>query len=79
MTIDGQGKDYSHTIAETVICVNRRLSYTGVQKVLDDDPEETALYPELVSMLKEMAEVSALLRKRRRKRGSIDLTSRRPK
>lgn len=72
MTIDEKGKIIGHTIAETVICVNRRLSYTGVQKVLDNDPVETALYPELVPMLKEMAEMSALLRKRRRKRGSID-------
>ena len=72
MTIDEKGKIIGHTIAETVICVNRRLSYTGVQKVLDNDPEETTLYPELIPMLKEMAEMSALLRKRRRKRGSID-------
>lgn len=72
MTLDEKGKIIGHTIAETVIRVSRRLSYTGVQKVLDGDPEEQALYPELVPMLLEMEKVSALLRKRRRKRGSID-------
>lgn len=72
MTLDGKGKITGHTIAETVIRVNRRLSYTGVQKVLDGDEQEQALYPELVPMLLEMEQVSALLRRRRRKRGSID-------
>ena len=72
MTLDEKGKIIGHTIAETVIRVSRRLSYTGVQKVLDGDPEEQALYPELVPMLLEMEKVSALLRKRRRKPGSID-------
>lgn len=72
MTLDEKGKIIGHTIAETVIRVSRRLSYTGVQKVLDGDPEEQDLYPELVPMLLEMEKVSALLRKRRRKRGSID-------
>ena len=72
MTIDEKGKIIGHRLAETVICVNRRLSYTGVQKVLDGDETERSAYPELVPMLLEMEKVSELLRKRRRKRGSID-------
>ena len=72
MTIDEKGKIVGHRLAETVICVNRRLSYTGVQKVLDGDEAERSAYPELVPMLLEMEKVSELLRKRRRKRGSID-------
>lgn len=72
MTIDEKGKIVGHRLAETVIRVNRRLSYTGVQKVLDGDEAERSAYPELVPMLLEMEKVSELLRKRRRKRGSID-------
>ena len=72
MTLDEKGRIVGHTIAETVIRVSRRLSYTGVQRVLDGELEEQALYPELVPMLLEMERVSGLLRKRRRKRGSID-------
>lgn len=72
MTLDEKGKIIGHRIAETVIRVARRLSYAGVQKVLDGDLEEQALYPELVPMIQEMEQVSSLLRKRRRKRGSID-------
>ena len=72
MTIDEKGKIVGHRLAETVIRVNRRLSYTGVQKVLDGEETERSAYPELVPMLLEMEKVSELLRKRRRKRGSID-------
>lgn len=72
MTLDERGRITGHRIAESVIRVNRRLSYTGVQKVLDGDLEEQARYPELVPMLLEMEHVSGLLRRRRRKRGSID-------
>ncbi len=32
MTIDEKGKIIGHTIAETVICVNRRLSYTACRR-----------------------------------------------
>ena len=42
MTLDERGRITGHRIAESVIRVNRRLSYTGVQKVLDGDPEEQA-------------------------------------
>ena len=54
MTIDEKGKIVGHRLAETVIRVNRRLSYTGVQKVLDGDETERSAYPELVPMLLEM-------------------------
>ena len=72
MTLDERGRITGHRIAESVIRVNRRLSYTGVQNVLFFFPEEQARYPELVPMLLEMEHVSGLLRRRRRKRGSID-------
>lgn len=73
MTIDPKGKIIGHTIAETVIRVTRRMSYTSVKKILEDaDPAECKEYEDLVPMFQEMAELARLLRKRRRKRGSID-------
>lgn len=36
MTINPRGEIIDHTIAETVICVNRRMSYTNVKKILVD-------------------------------------------
>ena len=73
MTINPRGEIIDHTIAETVICVNRRMSYTNVKKILvDQDPAVIAEYEPLVPMFEQMAELASILRKKRMKRGSID-------
>lgn len=73
MTIDQKGKVLDHVIAETVIRVDRRMNYTSVKKILEEqDAEESARYEELVPMFQRMQELAGLLRARRRARGSID-------
>lgn len=73
MMIDEKGKVIDHKIAETVIKVDRRMSYTSVKKILaDHDESERAEYKELVPMFEMMEHVAAILRKKRMKRGSID-------
>lgn len=73
MTIDGKGMVVDHKIAETVINVDRRMSYTSVKKILEDhDEAERKEYEELIPMFNRMQELAAILRKKRMKRGSID-------
>ncbi len=73
MKIDAKGRVIDHKIAETVICVDRRMSYTNVKKILEDkDPAVTEEYKELVPMFLLMEELAAILRDKRKKRGSID-------
>ena len=73
MTIDPKGNVIDHVIAETVIKVDRRMSYTSVKKILEDrDEAEIKEYEELVPMFERMQELAAILRKKRMKRGSID-------
>lgn len=72
MTIDPKGNIVDHEIAETVIHVDQRMSYTGVQKILDGDEETVKKYEVLMPMLVRMKELAALLREKRRARGSID-------
>ncbi len=73
MTIDSRGKIIDHTIAETVIRVARRMTYTSVNRILEDrDAADRREYAALVPMFEEMKELAELLRRRRRKRGSID-------
>ena len=73
MMIDEKGQVVDHKIAETVIKVDRRMSYTSVKKILaDQDKAERAEYKELVPMFEMMEHVAAILRKKRMKRGSID-------
>lgn len=73
MDIDEKGKVVGHKIAETVINIDRRMSYTAVKKILADNDEETIKeYEELVPMFKMMEELAKILRDRREQRGSID-------
>ena len=73
MTINDKGEVTDYQIAETVICVDRRMSYTSVKKILEDrDEAEMREYETLVPMFEMMGELAAILRKKRHKRGSID-------
>lgn len=73
MTINPKGEVIDHVIAETVIKVNRRMSYTNVKKILaDHDTSVIEEYKEHVPMFEKMEELAAILRKKRMKRGSID-------
>lgn len=73
MTINPKGKVIDHKIAETVVRIDERMTYTSVKKILEDhDEAECARYAHLVSMFEQMGELAALLRSNRMKRGSID-------
>ena len=73
MTINDKGMVVDHKIAETVVRVYRRMTYTSVKKILEEkDEEEIAKYKELVPMFELMEELAAILREKRKKRGSID-------
>ncbi|MDD5827720.1 MAG: ribonuclease R [Lachnospira sp.] len=73
MDIDKEGNVIGHKICESVINVNRRMSYTSVKKILvDKDEAEIKEYSELVDMFHLMEEAAYVLRKKRFKRGSID-------
>ncbi|MEG0962759.1 MAG: ribonuclease R [Lachnospiraceae bacterium] len=73
MTIDTKGTVIDHKIAETVVNIDRRMTYTSVKKILaDKDAEEIAEYQELVPMFERMEKLAAILREKRKKRGSID-------
>lgn len=73
MDIDKEGNVIGHKICESVINVNRRMSYTSVKKILvDKDEAEIKEYSELIDMFHLMEEAAYVLRKKRFKRGSID-------
>ena len=73
MTINEKGSVIDHKIAETVVHIDERMSYTSVKKILDEeDALEIERYRELVPMFKLMAELSRILREKRTQRGSID-------
>lgn len=73
MEIDDQGRVIGHEIAETVINVDRRMTYTAVNAIVTDRDEAVmAEYSDFVEMFDLMKELADILREKRRQRGSID-------
>lgn len=73
MELDAQGNVLGHKIAETVIHVDRRMTYTAVNAIVTDGDEAVmAEYEGFVPMFMLMKEVSDILREKRKKRGAID-------
>ena len=73
MEIDPQGRVIGHEVAETVINVDRRMTYTAVDAIVTGRDEETMKeyegFVELFDLMKELADI---LREKRTQRGSID-------
>ena len=77
MTIDPRGEIIEHEIAETVIRVDKRMSYNGVAALLaaETEREDCIEYPdyaEYVPMLCLMKELADKIRERRGRRGSVN-------
>lgn len=85
MEIDAEGNIVGHRIAETVIRVTRRMSYTEVNRILavmsseEGTPAEEAEkieleeeYGELAELFLQMKLLSDCLREKRRQRGAVD-------
>lgn len=73
MEIDSKGNVISHEICETVVNVDRRMSYTAVKQIIvDKDVDVSKQYEEFVPMFFLMDELATILRSKRHARGSID-------
>ncbi|NLG03074.1 MAG: ribonuclease R [Clostridia bacterium] len=80
MMVNEKGEVVDHKIVESVICVDQRMSYTGVNAILNHldflnstaKAEIEAASDEIKEMLNQMGALSRILQKKRRKRGSID-------
>lgn len=73
MEVDEKGNVVDHRVAETIINVDRRMTYTAVKKILvDQDEEEIEQYKDFVPMFQLMEELSQILRNKRHSRGAID-------
>ena len=73
MELDKKGNILGHEIAETVICVDRRMSYTAVNAIITNrDAAVMEEYRDFVKMFDLMKELADILREKRHFRGSID-------
>ncbi|MGM8215276.1 ribonuclease R [Bacillaceae bacterium W0354] len=73
MEIDEEGNVVSHDIFQAVIRTTERMTYTDVNKILEEKDEETReKYEPLVPFFESMGELAAILRQKRMNRGAID-------
>lgn len=73
MDINEKGEIVKHKICESVINVTRRMSYTSVHKIVEEnDEQERKEYEELIPMFELMYELAEILQAKREKRGSIN-------
>ena len=77
MTVDLKGEIVDYEICESVIRVNKRMSYTAVKNMLEDErltetDEAYLQYRGLYPMFRDMEKLAGILRDKRQRRGSID-------
>lgn len=72
MTFDASGNVLDHTITESVICVDERMSYTGVKAILEGKEHPEGKREDIHDLCFLMKEAAAILKEKRRKRGAID-------
>ena len=74
MEINPKGQVVSSDIFKSVIKVTERMSYTDVQKILDNsDNKVTKKYEKYINHFKRMEELAHILKDRRSKDGSLNL------
>ena len=79
MEFDKSGNIKSHEICETLINVDKRMSYTGVQATLDADEDAIKENKDFIEMFEIMLELSRILRNKRVERGAINFDSKESK
>jgi ribonuclease R len=72
MDFDAAGRIRGARMTPGIIRSAERMTYTNVNKVLEGDPEATALYAPLAHHFRDMKELALLLNARRNEHGSID-------
>ena len=73
MEVDARGNVTDHRICETLVQVDRRMTYTAVNAIVEEkEGTEREEYQELAGAFMDMKELSGLLREKRRSRGAVD-------
>ena len=73
MEIDDKGEVVKHEIAQSVIRVKERMTYTDVRLILEEQtPELIARYDSFIEIFQKMGQLCLILQKKRLRRGAID-------
>jgi len=72
MDIDEKGSVHNYDLFKSVINVNQRMTYTEVNKILNNDDKLIHKYSALVEDFQLMQQLAAIIRKDRKNRGALD-------
>ncbi len=72
LEIDNRGETVGVEFCRGIIRSAERMSYTNVNLVLEENPQQTSRYQRLVARFRLMEELATILQRRRERRGSID-------
>ena len=72
MDFDEKGNVADHQITESIICVDQRMSYTGVTAILSGEEHREGKREDIRSMCFLMREAAGVLKQKRKIRGAID-------
>ncbi len=75
MEIDNKGDVKDYKICKSFIKSHKRMTYSKVTKILENDKKLIEQYSELVPMLKNMKRLADILNKKRVKKGSIEFVT----
>lgn len=78
MRLDENGRVSRSAFAQAIIRSHARLTYEGVQGILDGDPELRARYEPLVPHLEDLLALYRQLARARRRRGAVELDQAEP-
>ena len=74
MEIDSKGNVVSSDVFKSIIKVTERMSYTDVNKIINDlDEEVTKKYEKYINNFKDMNDLALILKERRLKQGYLNL------
>ncbi len=72
MDINEKARVVDYKIYESIVSINERMTYDAVYRILEGEDEYIKKYNYLLNEFKMMEELAKILRKNRKKRGSID-------
>lgn len=75
MEIDKSGDIVTYEICKSLINSNKRMTYTEVQGVFDNDPKYLEEDKEFIPMITRMKELENILFERRQKRGALEFVT----
>ncbi|MDD6467901.1 MAG: ribonuclease R [Erysipelotrichaceae bacterium] len=79
MDIDTEGNVFHYQIFPSIICSTERMTYNNVNRILSGDYQLITKYKHIYDSLIAMAQLSEIIRQKRKQKGSIDFDTREAK